>query len=115
MPISKKPWKKAATPKQPTDDSIRPPLPDRRGMEGFMAGLFGGRHGSDPTEAAQDIMYEAWEATTRSKRIALARKALEVSPLCADAYVLLAEEEARSGEEVLDYCEFILPANASNH
>ena len=103
MPISKKPWKKAATPKQPTDDSIRPPLPDRRGMEGFMAGLFGGRHGSDPTEAAQDIMYEAWEATTRSKRIALARKALEVSPLCADAYVLLAEEEARSGEEVLDY------------
>ena len=26
-----------------------------------------------------------------------------MSPLCADAYVLLAEEEARSGEEVLDY------------
>ena len=72
-------------------------------MEGFMAGLFGGRRASDPTDAAQDIMYEAWEATSRSKRIALARKALKISPLCADAYVLLAEEEARSVEEVLDY------------
>ncbi|TIS62301.1 tetratricopeptide repeat protein [Mesorhizobium sp.] len=67
-----------------------------------MAGLFGGGRGSDPTNAAQDIMYEAWEATSRSKRIALARKALKVSPLCADAYVLLAEEEAGSVEEVLD-------------
>ncbi|WP_352643685.1 transposase domain-containing protein [Mesorhizobium sp. M0220] len=68
-----------------------------------MAGLFGGQRGSDPTDAAQDVMYEAWEATGRSKRIALARKALKVSPLCADAYVLLAEEEAGSVEEVLDY------------
>ncbi|NGO54645.1 tetratricopeptide repeat protein [Allomesorhizobium camelthorni] len=68
-----------------------------------MANLFGGHRRGDPTEAAQDIIYEAWEATTRSKRIALARKALKVSPLCADAYVLLAEEEARSVEEVLDY------------
>lgn len=67
-----------------------------------MAGLFGGGLGSDPTDAAQDIMYEAWEATSRSKRISLARKALKVSPLCADAYVLLAEEEAGSVEEVLD-------------
>jgi len=74
-------------------------------MEGFMSNLFGGRHESDPVEAAQNIMYDAWEATTRSKRIALARKALEVSPFCADAYVLLAEEEARSGEEVLEYYE----------
>jgi hypothetical protein len=41
-------------------------------------------------------MYEAWERTTPSSRIALARKALGISPLCADAYVLLAEEAARS-------------------
>jgi tetratricopeptide (TPR) repeat protein len=46
-------------------------------------------------------MYEAWEERGRSKRIALARKALAVSPLCADAYVLLAEEDARSVEEQL--------------
>lgn len=68
-----------------------------------MAGLIDGLRRSDPTAVAQDVMYEAWEATSRSKRIALARKALKVSPLCADAYVLLAEEEAGSVEEALDY------------
>lgn len=103
MPVSKKPRKTKA--QKPKNDNTLPPLPDRRGMEGFMSNLFGGRHESDPVEAAQNIMYDAWEATTRSKRIALARKALEVSPFCADAYVLLAEEEARSGEEVLEYYE----------
>lgn len=104
MPVSKKPRKKAvAKSKKPENDDALPPMPDRRGMEGLMAGLFGGRRGSDPTDAAQGIMYEAWEATSRSKRIALARKALKVSLLCADAYVLLAEEEAGSVEEVLDY------------
>ena len=30
-------------------------------------------------------MYEAWERTTSRSRIALARKALDISPLCADA------------------------------
>ncbi|HET9537462.1 MAG TPA: hypothetical protein VFP43_19330 [Mesorhizobium sp.] len=104
MPVSKKPRKKAvAKSKKSENNDALPSLPDRRGMEGFMAGLFGGRRASDPTDAAQDIMYEAWEATRRSKRIALARKALKISPLCADAYVLLAEEEAGSVEEVLDY------------
>jgi hypothetical protein len=34
---------------------------------------------------AQDAMYEAWERTTSRSRIALARKALDISPLCADA------------------------------
>lgn len=80
-----------------------PPLLDRRGMEGFMTGLFGRQDGRDLTATAQDIMYDAWEASSRSKRIALTRKALKTSPLCADAYVLLAEEEARSVEEALDY------------
>jgi len=70
-------------------------------MEGYMAGLFGAGGGSNPAAAAQDVMYEAWEATSRSKRIALARKALKISPSCADAYVLLAEEEAQSVEEAL--------------
>ena len=54
-----------------------------------------------PLEEAQDLMYEAWDARGR-RRIRLARKALEVSPDCADAYVLLAEETARSLEEARD-------------
>lgn len=47
-------------------------------------------------------MYDAWDAPTKQKRVALARKALALSPLCADAYVLLAEEEARSAPEAAD-------------
>jgi tetratricopeptide (TPR) repeat protein len=46
-------------------------------------------------------MHEAWERNTSRSRIALARKALGISPLCADAYVLLAEE-AQSIEEARD-------------
>jgi tetratricopeptide (TPR) repeat protein len=44
-----------------------------------------------PLEKAQELMYRAFGARGR-RRIQLARKALQVSPDCADAYVLLAEE-----------------------
>jgi pentatricopeptide repeat protein len=47
-------------------------------------------------------MYDAWEASTRQRRVALAKKALEISVDCADAYVLLAEETAGSLEEAID-------------
>lgn len=53
---------------------------------------------STPLEQAQDLMYKAWDATGR-RRVSLARQALARSEDCADAYVLLAEEEARSLEE----------------
>jgi tetratricopeptide (TPR) repeat protein len=43
-----------------------------------------------PLEQAQDLVYQALEATGK-RRLALARKALTISPDCADAYVLLAE------------------------
>jgi tetratricopeptide (TPR) repeat protein len=49
---------------------------------------------ANPLEQAQELMYDAWEATG-SRRLKLARQALQISPDCADAYVLLAEE-ARS-------------------
>lgn len=51
--------------------------------------------GEQDLATAQDIMYEAWEAQG-ARRVALARKARQVSHDCADAYVLLAEETARS-------------------
>ncbi|HLC40728.1 MAG TPA: hypothetical protein VJO34_03765 [Methylomirabilota bacterium] len=44
-----------------------------------------------PIEKAQELIYQALEARGR-RRIQLARKALEVSPDCADAYVVLAEQ-----------------------
>ncbi|MBI1801016.1 MAG: tetratricopeptide repeat protein [Chloroflexi bacterium] len=52
----------------------------------------------DPLEQAQDVMYEAWNAEGK-RRVELARKALTISPDCADAYVLLAEETATSVRE----------------
>ncbi|MEW6369237.1 MAG: hypothetical protein AB1714_31835 [Acidobacteriota bacterium] len=41
-------------------------------------------------ERAQDLCHQAFDAVGR-RRVVLARKALDVSPDCADAYVLLAE------------------------
>ena len=96
MPISKKPRSKTAS-RTSTKAGGPAALPDRRAMESFLAAIAGHR-GDDATAKAQDVMYEAWERTTSRSRIALARKALGISPLCADAYVLLAEE-ARSIEE----------------
>jgi tetratricopeptide (TPR) repeat protein len=43
---------------------------------------------------AQDRAWDAMDAPTRRKRIALAKQALAISPLCADAYVILASETA---------------------
>lgn len=54
-----------------------------------------------PLEAAQDVMYDAWEAVG-PRRVQLARRALESSPDCADAYVLLAEETAQTLEEATE-------------
>lgn len=41
---------------------------------------------------AQQLIYDAWETPHRQKRLELARKALRISPYCADAYNLLAGE-----------------------
>jgi tetratricopeptide (TPR) repeat protein len=60
------------------------------------------REKASAVDEAQDLMYDAWEATTKKQRVALAKKAIEISADCADAYVLLAEETARSLEEAMD-------------
>ncbi|HEX3722448.1 MAG TPA: hypothetical protein VHV31_06635, partial [Nitrolancea sp.] len=52
-------------------------------------------------ERAQDKMYDAWGESSPRKRIRLAKQALKISPDCADAYVLLAEETAKTPEEAL--------------
>jgi tetratricopeptide (TPR) repeat protein len=70
--------------------------------EGMLSDMFEDVEGETPLRKAQDLMYDAWEATDPKRRIALAWKALEISPDCADAYVLLAEETASSLSEALD-------------
>jgi tetratricopeptide (TPR) repeat protein len=102
MPVSKKPRRpKAATGSSPRS---HPPtaLPDRRAMEKFLSAV-GGRSADQALAQAQDVLYEAWDQTTSRARIALAKKALTLSPLCADAYVLLAEEEAQSAKAAREY------------
>ena len=82
-------------------------LPDRRAIEGVMRGLLGGLVGSreeTPLSQAQDLMYEAFESHDPKERVELARKALELSPDCADAYVLLAEQ-TKSRKEALELFE----------
>lgn len=89
------------------DESDEPEVPfDRRIMEGSMAQLLGevGQSGLDPeVKKAQVLMYRAWDEQNPAKRLALAHQALAVSTNCADAYVLLAEEEATSLEQALKY------------
>lgn len=84
-----------------TDASNLLHFPRREAMEGMMSGMFGGGK-ARAVDEAQDIMYDAWDASTSQQRIALARKALEISPDCADAYVLLAQETAKSLDEEID-------------
>ena len=52
---------------------------------------------------AQEIIYDAWEERDREKRLAMAHLAIKTSPLCADAYVILAEHGARSLRDMLAY------------
>lgn len=100
MPTSKKPRKNAS--KKDPADNVVDFVPGPRGMEGTMASMFGSRI-KDPLELAQELMYDAWDSADPKQRITLAQKALKVSPLCADAYNLLAEEKARTQDEALTY------------
>jgi len=88
--------KKATSKKQGAD--IVPFSP--KSFEGMLTGMFGGGK-RRAVDVAQEVIYDAWEATTKKRRIALARKALEISPDCADAYLILAETEAASRDDVI--------------
>jgi tetratricopeptide (TPR) repeat protein len=55
----------------------------------------------DPLDEAQSLVYEAWNSEG-SRRASLARRALELSDDCADAYLILAQEEPKSREAALE-------------
>ena len=54
--------------------------------------------GSEELDRAQEKAFEAMEASSRRGRIALAREALAISPLCSDGYLILAQEAASLDE-----------------
>src|SRR5205807_9021952 len=74
----------------------------------FLQGMLSGgsppprRTAETPLDRAQDVMYDAWEASNPRERVRLANEALRISPDCADAYVLLAEETAHRAKEAAD-------------
>lgn len=78
-------------------------VPDRRVIEGWMAGLLPAQASdrADPARRAQSLIYQAWEAGGR-RSVDLAFRALEIDPDCTDAFVLLAEACASDVEEAKD-------------
>jgi tetratricopeptide (TPR) repeat protein len=96
MPIAKKTRRKTPI-KSRAKAEAASPLPDLRAMESFLAAMTRS-HADDASEKAQDLVYAAWEETSPRKRVALARKALSVSPLCADALNILAEAAGSATE-----------------
>lgn len=62
-------------------------------QEQLASGRFDKIEPETPLEQAQELVYEAWDATGK-RRVDLARLALEISPDCADAYLVLAEAAA---------------------
>jgi tetratricopeptide (TPR) repeat protein len=79
---------------------------DLRMMEGAIANKFDVLENSSlspQVQKAQQTMYRAWDETNAAKRLRLAHQALKESEDCADAYVLLAEEEADTLEQAFKY------------
>lgn len=66
---------------------------------------------SESLDRAQEKAFDAMEASSRRKRVALAREALAISPLCADAYAVLGQE-ADSPEEALAFYRQAVKAGA---
>ncbi|MBP7342743.1 MAG: hypothetical protein PHG54_11125 [Smithellaceae bacterium] len=54
---------------------------------------------------AQEVMYDAWETNSKSRRIKMAKRALSIDPDCADAWSLLADDAAKSLDQAIDYYE----------
>ena len=90
-----------------SSETTMPALPDRRAIEGAMRGFLSGLVGppeDTPLYQAQSLMYEAFDSRDPRQQASLARKALEISPDCADAYVLLGEL-ASTRKESLEFFE----------
>ena len=108
MPVSKNRRRKGK--KKASPARRKPPAPGRLPVERIMDKLTGGFPIDLPgagdegaLRQAQERVYDAWEAGTARERVRLARQALALSELCADAHVLLAENAARTTVEARDH------------
>jgi tetratricopeptide (TPR) repeat protein len=108
IPLAEQPAQRMSWSSPDEEEPDAPMVFDRRIMEktmqhiGQQAGAVS-QWGDPNLERAQELMYQAFEETNPGNRIALAHEALSISPNCADAYVLLAEEEADTIQRALEY------------
>lgn len=73
----------------------------------FMAGTGGKIPTSSeltPAEQAQELVYDAWEADDAETAEELAKRALEMDPDCADAYLIFSDL-SETPEEAREFCE----------
>ncbi len=61
-----------------------------------------GRAEQKALERAQELIYRGWEVSDSIERVEIAEEALEISPLCADAWVMLAEDAAETLEQEIE-------------
>lgn len=54
-------------------------------------------------DEAQQLIFDAWEASSRQRAVKLARQALDLSADCADAYLLLADLESSNYRERFEF------------
>ncbi len=100
------PRKKPPQDRRPRAQESQPPaIPrDRRAHEAVLSQLtdkLSGRPAADDAlSRAQNLMYRAFDTPELNGRVKLARQALEISPDCADAYVLLAETASTAAEAI---------------
>jgi tetratricopeptide (TPR) repeat protein len=76
---------------RPTAPENFPDLPDRRTLERALRQLVGRADPGTPQGQAEELVAQAFEEGDPQKQVDLARRALELWPDGADAYVLLAE------------------------
>ena len=101
MPTSKKPRKKSSRSTAPSELAA---LPDPVALEAMWRDLGAGPE-DEALGEAQDLVYEAWEVGDGRSRAALARQALKISPLCADAWLILAERPSLSEQDRREFLE----------
>jgi hypothetical protein len=73
----------------------------RKEMQAMVEKAFRPRSRKKLLDEAQELVYRAWEEPSRKRSMELARRALELSADCADAYCILAEIQAKTEDEAI--------------
>lgn len=78
-------------------------LKERQALFDLLAPLRKPKSKRQLLDDAQQLIYAAWEASSRQRTVKLARQALDLSADCADAYLLLADLESNNYRERFEF------------